>query len=52
MLFMQGNLSSFSLLLAILYVIHTFAVCETTFETWADALSGHNKICTDLSGVV
>ena len=27
-------------------------VCKITFETWADALSGHDKICTDISGVV
>ena len=28
------------------------SVCEITFETWADTLSGHNKIYTDTSGVV
>ena len=29
-----------------------FGVCEITFETWADALSGHDKVCMDISGVV
>ena len=31
---------------------YVFPVCEITFETWADTLSGHNKICMDGSGVV
>ena len=41
------------------YGIHTCTykqnvctVCEITFKTWADTLSGHNKICTDTSEVV
>ena len=28
------------------------AVCEIIFETWTDALSGHDKVCMDISGVV
>ena len=28
------------------------SVCEITFETWADTLSGGDKVCTDISGVV
>ena len=31
---------------------YTPSVCEITFDTWADTLSGHNKIYTDTSGVV
>ena len=27
-------------------------MCEITFKTWADELSEHAKVCTDISGVV
>ena len=33
------------------FTIPTVTVCEMTFETWADTLSGHNKICMDTSGL-
>ena len=26
------------------------AVCEITFKTWADTLSGHGKVCMDMIG--
>ena len=31
---------------------HTLPVCKITFETWTDTLSGHDKVCTDISAVV
>ena len=27
-------------------------VCKITFETWADTLSGHDKVCMDIGGIV
>ena len=28
------------------------AVCEITFETWADTLSGHDEVRMNISGVI
>ena len=28
------------------------AVCEITFETWDDILSGHDKVCMDIRDII
>ena len=36
----------------IIILIYYTDMCKTTYETWSDILSGHDKICADIIRII